>query len=331
MTTQRTQAPIFLNQYLEAFHPHLTDPTITEICVNTQGGYWIETQGEPRMTYIQNPAIQNDHMARLARLVAQSTHQTINEHHPLLSASLPTGERIQFALPPVARNGVALTIRKSNHSALSLEDFDQNGAFKNTKITNHQAHSASTPQQTAVNTETDIKTTLKAAIQSHKNIIISGGTSTGKTALLNALLQTVPDHERIITIEDTPELTPPQPNHLALIASRGEQGKAHITIQDLLEASLRLRPDRIFLGELRGREAFTYLRSINTGHPGSLTSIHADTPTSALSQIALMVMQSQTTLTFDQILTYITAIIDIVIQLKRNGGQREVSEIWMVK
>ena len=176
--------------------------------------------------------------------------------------------------------------------------------------------------------EDNIMRFIERAAQTRKNIIVSGGTSTGKTTLLNAILKSVDEHERIITIEDTSELKPPQKNTLSLLASKGEQGQAKVTIQDLLESSLRLRPDRIFLGELRGKEAYSYLRAVNTGHPGSITTVHADTPRGAFEQIALMVMQGNVSLTHDQIMTYTKSIIDVVIQLKRVGGKRIVSEIW---
>lgn len=162
-----------------------------------------------------------------------------------------------------------------------------------------------------------------------KNILISGGTSSGKTTLLSAILREIDSNERIITIEDTPEIYLHHKNHLSLIASKGEQGTARITIQDLLEASLRMRPDRILLGELRGKEAYSFLRAINTGHPGSITTIHADTPSGAFEQVGLMVMQAGLGLTHRQILDYTTSIIDIVIQLKRIGGKRVISDVWI--
>jgi type IV secretion system protein VirB11 len=158
-------------------------------------------------------------------------------------------------------------------------------------------------------------------------MIISGGTSTGKTTFLNALLQEIPPDERIITIEDTREVNPPHGNQLNLIAAKGDQGKALITIQDLLEASLRLRPDRIILGELRGKEAYTFLRAINTGHPGSISTLHADSPSGAIEQLSLMVLQANLGLTRDEIKDYVANMIDVVIQLKREGSRRYISAI----
>lgn len=150
----------------------------------------------------------------------------------------------------------------------------------------------------------------------------------GKTTLLNAILKEIDPKERIITIEDTPEIKPIHQNHVPLLASKGEQGIAEVTIQSLLEASLRLRPDRILLGELRGKEAYTFLRAVNTGHPGSITTVHADTPHGAFKQIALMVMQANLGLQNDQIMDYIRSIVDVVVQLKRIDGKRIISEVW---
>jgi type IV secretion system protein VirB11 len=169
---------------------------------------------------------------------------------------------------------------------------------------------------------------LEAALRAKKNILISAGTSAGKTTFLNACLKGISTEERIITIEDTREVTPPQPNRLHLLASRGGQGRAKVTPQQLLEASLRLRPDRIILGELRGAEAFTFLRAINSGHPGSITTIHADSPRLAVEQLALMVMQADLGMERPQILEYVKSIIPIVIQLRRdNQGRRSISLI----
>ncbi len=319
---------VFLKQYLGVFQTYLGDETVSEICVNKPGELWIERSGAPAMEHIQDDAITNDVLWRLGRLVANYSDQSIALAKPLMSASLPTGERIQFATPPIARFGVALSIRKQTIKDMSLGDYAALGAFDKTSFERNIA--AQNPQHNLqkLYDSGDIEGFITEAAQSKKNILISGGTSTGKTTLLNAILKEIDASERIITIEDTPEVRPAQQNYLSLIASKGEQGQAKVSIQDLLEASLRFRPDRIFLGELRGKEAYTFLRAVNTGHPGSITTVHADTPRGALEQIALMVMQAGLGLTHDQIMAYIRSIIDIVIQLKREGGKRIVSDIW---
>jgi type IV secretion system protein VirB11 len=161
---------------------------------------------------------------------------------------------------------------------------------------------------------------------------VSGGTSTGKSTFLNALLKEVPEEERIVTIEDTRELRPITPNTVALIASKGDQGRAKVTPQELLEASLRMRPDRVMLGELRGEEAFSFLQAINTGHPGSLTTVHANSARDAYDRLALMVLQSGVTLRKQEIIDYLKEVIPVVVQLERlPDGRRVVSEIVFTK
>ena len=169
---------------------------------------------------------------------------------------------------------------------------------------------------------------VRLAVQARKNILISAGTDTGKTTLLNAMLKEIALRERLVIIEDTRELRPPQQNVVRLFYSRGEQGLARVTAQDLCEATLRLRPDRILLGELRGKEAFTYLRTINSGHPGSITTIHSDSPQLAFEQLALMVMQGFPSIDKTLVIEYVRSIIPIVIQAKRATGRRFISEIY---
>jgi len=164
-------------------------------------------------------------------------------------------------------------------------------------------------------------------VLSRKTILISGGTSSGKTTFLNALLKLVPAHERILTVEDTPEIVVGQPNTLGLVAVKGALGEAAVSVEDLLQASLRLRPDRIIVGEIRGREAATFLRAINTGHPGSFTTVHANTPEGALDQIALMVLQSGLSLSREETIIYTRSLIDVIIQLGRINGARRIVDI----
>jgi type IV secretion system protein VirB11 len=168
---------------------------------------------------------------------------------------------------------------------------------------------------------------LRQAVADRRTILISGGTSSGKTTFLNSLLRAVPETERIVLVEDTPEVAVGQSNLVGLVAVRGDLGEARVGVDDLLQAALRLRPDRVIVGEIRGREATTFLRAINTGHPGSFTTIHANTPDGALDQLALMVMQSGLGLSRDETLAYAGSVIDIVVQLSRRGGQRGISDI----
>jgi type IV secretion system protein VirB11 len=169
---------------------------------------------------------------------------------------------------------------------------------------------------------------LREAIRQRKTILISGGTSTGKTTFLNAMLGEIPVEERVVLVEDTPELRLPGANGVGLVAVKGELGEAKVTSNELLQAALRLRPDRIVLGELRGAESVSFLRAINTGHPGSFSTIHANSLTGALDQLALMVMQTGIGLTRSDTIAYASSVIDVVVQLGRNAqGKRGIAGI----
>lgn len=324
----RASTGIFVGRYLEMFQTFMQDPSVSEICVNQPGELWVERLGKFSMEKFTIPSITDKDLMALAHQIARVTKQAINPEKPILSGSLPTGERIQIVIPPVSQKGVALSIRKQTMRSMSLDDYASKGAFENVSFTSNALKKQDSEELRNLANSGNFRKFIGEAARAKKNIIISGGTSTGKTTLLNAILRDIDQGERIITIEDTSEIILPHQNSLSLLASKGEQSAAKITIQDLLEASLRLRPDRILLGELRGKEAYTFLRAINTGHPGSLTTVHADTPYGAIEQIGLMVMQANLGLKHEEIMHYIRSIVDVVIQLKRVGGQRIVSEIW---
>jgi type IV secretion system protein VirB11 len=172
---------------------------------------------------------------------------------------------------------------------------------------------------------------FSGAVKAGRNIVISGGTGTGKTTFLNALLKEIPEDSRLIVIEDTPEVVLAHPNALGLVAVGSELGEARVGIDELLRASLRMRPDRLMVGEIRGSEAFTFLRAVNTGHPGSMTTVHADSPQGALEQIAFMTLQAGLTLTRSDVIAYATSVIDVIVQLSRIQGRRVVSSVTFHK
>lgn len=316
-----------LETYLLPFKNLFAEDGVNEIMINKTGEAWVENKGDLRLEKI--PELDLDHLLGLGRLVAQSTDQTISEERPLLSATLPIGYRIQVVFPPACEMGtVAYAIRKGSTMNLSLDDYEKMGAFAATateKITDE--NDAILAQYIK---EKNIKEFLRKAVLCKKNIIISGGTSTGKTTFTNAALAEIPSEERLITVEDAREvMLPKHQNTVHLLASKGGQGRAKVSTQDLIEACLRLRPDRIIVGELRGAEAFSFLRAINTGHPGSISTLHADTPAMALDQLKLMVMQAGLGMPPEEVKKYILAVVDIVVQLKRgSGGRRYVSEVY---
>jgi len=316
----------YLTRYLEPLRPWLDEDGVSEISVNVPGKVWVEAAGKPR-TEFEVPDLTPELLAQLSRQIAASSDQLINEEKPLLSAALPTGERVQVVAPPAAPNGYALSIRKQVLRSMNLDDYAKQGAFDMTQLTRDASISDEVKALQDTLKSGNVQEFLSLAVRTHQNMVISGGTSTGKTTFLNALLQEIPMDERIITIEDTREVNAPHGNLLNLIAAKGDQGRSLVTIQDLLEATLRLRPDRIILGELRGKEAYTFLRAINTGHPGSICTLHADSPAGAIEQLSLMVLQANLGLSRNEIKDYVSSMIDIVIQLKREGSRRYISAI----
>ena len=248
--------------------------------------------------------------------------------HPLLSASLPDGSRVQIVVPPATRGEIAIAIRKHVSADLTLDDYVSADAFRGVR-TSGKTQDATVDRVRTLVDAGDIAAALREAVRGRLNILISGGTSSGKTTFLNALIREIPIEERLILIEDTPEIRLAHENAIGLIAARSALGEAAVTANDLVSASLRMRPDRIILGELRGPEAFAFLRAINTGHPGSMTTIHADSVERALEQLALLVLEGGSTLQREDILAYVRTTVDLVLQLSRDATGRRVSEIFV--
>ena len=296
--------------------------------MNRPGEVWVERLGLPAMERHEAPSMDEGAIRFLAERVAGFTDQSVSEETPLLSAALPSGERFQAVLPPAAVAGGAFAIRKQVVKDLALDDFERMGAFTDTTIAGEDQLTSLDEELCGLLARGEKRAFIELAIQGRVSILLSGGTSTGKTTALNALLKAIPPEDRILTIEDTRELHPAQANFVALVATKGEQGHARVTAQSLLEASLRMRPDRIILGEVRGDEAYTFLQAINSGHPGSLSTVHADSPRGAYEQLALKVLMSGANLSKDQVVAYVGQVLPIVVQLKREGGVRRWSEIF---
>lgn len=312
-----TSGGVYLRSYLRPFAPFLEREDVTEIMVNRPGEVWVEAAGQAAMQCFEVPEIDEALIARLASQIARSAFQGINRENPLLSAALPDGERVQIIAPPAAKHW-SMAIRRHRMVELNLNDYDR-GPIKPATIISREDE-----RDYARRKPIDF---LKEAVRLKKTILISGGTSSGKTTFLNALLKAIPEHERIVTVEDTAEIICPHQNALRLFAVKGDMGEAKVGITDLLQASLRMRPDRIIVGEIRGAEANTFLRAINTGHPGSFTTVHANTPKGALEQIALMVLQSGTQLSRAETIAYASSLIDVVVQLAKVDGERMITDI----
>lgn len=310
---------VYLDAYLAPLRPWLERESVTEILVNRPGELWVEDAAHPGMQRIALETIDDELLKRLAEQVARISHQGINREHPLLAATLPAemglgGARIQLVGPPATRRHWALAIRRHRLLELPLDAYDRGPIAAPVEAPMPDAQA----QPIAF---------LREAIRRRRTILISGGTSTGKTTFLNAMLSEIPGEERVVLVEDTAELKLPGANGVGLIAVKGELGEARVSANDLLQAALRLRPDRIVLGELRGAETVSFLRAINTGHPGSFSTVHANTPRGALEQIALMAMQTGIGLSRAETLEYAASVIEVVVQLDRIEGKRGIAAI----
>ncbi|SAL60094.1 P-type DNA transfer ATPase VirB11 [Caballeronia humi] len=319
---------------------YLDDPTITEIAVNRPGEVWLGRQGQRYMQPVDVPDLNQRLLDSLAEVTAAYSNQESDRERPLLSATIPInlaegvadtergGYRVQVVRPPaVEEKTLALCIRKPTLLDIGLAEYTAQGAFNTVNQPADDEH-YSDERLAELHASGQWEEFLRGAVRAHKNIVISAGTNAGKTTLLNALLKEIPEYERVVTIEDSREIRPPQPNCLHLLYSRGGQGVAKVTAVDLLEASLRLTPDRAIMGELRGAEAYSYLELLNSGHTGSITTIHADSPTLMYDRLSQMVMRFGASMGKSQIIDYAKSLIQVVIQFKRAAdGRRYVSEI----
>lgn len=319
-------AAIYLRTYLAPLARMLERADVTDIFINAPGEVWVETVTGGLERHAA-PELDDTTLWRLARQIASLSHQGVSREHPLLAATLPGGERVQVIAPPATRGPLAMAVRKHVVADLSLEDYESAGTFSGLR-TDGRSDTEALDAELRAHLEAGRTTQfLRLAVRSRKNIIVAGGTSTGKTTFLNALLKEVPREERLILIEDAPEVQLDHANAIGLVAVRGETGEARVTADDLVQAALRMRPDRIILGELRGREASSFLRAVNTGHPGSITTIHADSPRGAVDQLTMLVLQAGLNLGRSEIAAYVRGIVDVFVQLSRRDGRRAVSEI----
>jgi type IV secretion system protein VirB11 len=314
---------------LRALRPWLDNSEVTELCINRPGSAFIETGEGWREESL--PFADFDWCRRLAKLVANATRQRVDEESPLLSAWLPSGERIQIVLPPATTPGtVAITIRRPSDRVWSIDELSDKGLFAPT----HRASEGSDPVEAELLKLFEARAYgpfLQLAVRSRKNIVVSGPTGSGKTTCIKALIREIPAGERLITIEDTLELVLNQhPNHVRLFFSKDDQGLARVSPKQLLEACLRMKPDRILLAELRSDEAFDYLRNVNSGHPGSITSVHAASAELAFEQLVLLVKQSRAgaDLSRTDIKSLLYTLVDVVIQFGIEQHRRFIKEIW---
>ena len=286
----------------------LDDPEITEVMVNNPQTIYIERAGKIYRTTKQ--FIDEAHLLRIIDKIASAVGRRVDESSPMVDARLPDGSRVNAIIHPLAINGPMLTIRRFSRDPYTVDDLINFGTL-------------SAP----------VARFLDACVLGRLNILISGGTGTGKTTLLNVLSQAIPDGERIITIEDAAELQLGQDHVLRLEARPANiEGKGQVTIRDLVRNSLRMRPDRIVVGEVRGSETLDMLQAMNTGHDGSLTTVHANSPRDALSRLETMVMMAGYDLPIRAIREQMASALDLIVQVARlRDGTRRVTHITEVQ
>jgi type IV secretion system protein VirB11 len=319
-----------LTQYVARLAPWLGDATVTEICINRPGEAFVERAAgwcrEPL------PCATELWCQQFARLVAGASKQRVNAESPLLSAALPSGERLQAVLPPAVTPGTAaITIRRPSDRVWGLEELAQGGAFERCVGSGAERGGSADAALAEFYAAGNWVEFLRLAVRSRRNIVVSGATGSGKTTLTKGLILEIPREERLIALEDAAELRlDSHPNSVRLFYSKDGQGLARVTPKQLLEASLRMRPDRILLAELRGEEAYYYLRNVNSGHPGSITSVHASSAELAFEQLTLLVKESAAgrEMPRSDIRALLEELVDVVVQCGRDrSGRRVVSEI----
>lgn len=268
----------------------LADGDTTEVVINRPGEVGVERRG--RWTWHDVPELDFDRLDGIATLAAAMMKQDVGPDRPLCGSFMPDGERIQICRPPASADGiVSLTIRKPPGSAPSLDMLADRGLFATTDVAHHQAHPLDA-ELVELHRAKDWRGFFPLAVRARKNIIACGATGSGKTTVARALIQAIPLDERLITIEDTPEFGQlRQRNVVNLFYSKGDQGLARVRSEELIEASLRMRPDRVLMQELRDGAAFSFIRGVASGHPGSITTCHAETPDGAFDVLRLMVKQ----------------------------------------
>lgn len=320
-----------LERYVERLRPWLGDSEVTELCVNRPGEVFVERADGWRRegaSFLTEPWCQ-----QFARLVAGATKQRVNAETPLLSASLPSGERVQVVLPPAVTAGtVAIVIRRPSDRAWGLEELAAGGVFERCVASGHGELAGSEAQLKRLYAAGEWHGFLRLAVLSRKNIVVSGATGSGKTTLTKALIREISKEERLIVLEDAAELAlGAHPNSVRLLYSKGAQGLAVVSAKQLLEASLRMRPDRILLAELRGEEAYYYLRNVNSGHPGSITSVHASSASLAFEQLTLLVKESPAgrDMARSDVRALLEELVGVVVQCGRDpSGRRIVREVY---
>ncbi len=294
----------FLILFFEPVRAHLEDEDVSEILINGADQVYVERKGRLERTacrFVSEPALK-----AAAVNVARSVGRVLNEEQPRLDARLPDGSRVHAVIPPLARNGTVVSIRKFKKDRLTMEKLVSSGSLGE-----------------------EGARLLDTCVKLHKNILVSGATSSGKTSVLNVLSRCIQPHERILVIEDAAELQLQQEHVVSFETRRpDDKGKGEVTIRDLLHSALRLRPDRLVIGEIRGGEALDMLQAMNTGHAGSLSTLHANSPLDCLSRVETCALFSGIDLPLSALRSQVASAIDLVVHTARLvDGTRKVTEV----
>jgi len=288
--------------FLKPIEHLILDDSISEIMVNGPDQVFIEKAGF--LQQVKGVSLGEKSLMVAVKNIARRLGDDISESKPILDSRLPDGSRVAAVIPPCSLSGVTLTIRKFNTRHFEMQDLIDAGTL-----------------------DRPLANRLEDYVLARKNILISGGTATGKTTLLNILGKFIPEDERILLIEDTAEIQMAQPNLVRFEARQAQTGMPAVAIRDLLKAALRHRPDRIILGEIRGGEAFDLLQLLNTGHSGTLSTIHANSARQGLARFTSCVLQSGVDLPYRAIKTNIADSLNVVIEVERRPGRRFISEV----
>lgn len=328
MTSAAFRNTAILDHAVLPLRRFLDDDDVTEVVINEPEIIGVERRDG--WTWERESALTLESLNQLARAAAAFTSQDVSRETPICSTIFPTGERVQLVLPPVVPDGtVSITVRKPSTKTMSMADFEASGLFADTKVASKRVSSVEERLQGLLHAGRHVEF-FELAVSSRLNILISGATGSGKTTFSKGLIKLIPENERLLTIEDTRELVVPHKNVVHMIYSKDGTGTAKVTAKELLESALRMRPDRILLQELRDGTAFFYLRNVNSGHPGSITTIHADSAELAFEQLTLLVKESEggADLARDDIRALLKILVDVVVQMKKVDGQFRMTEIY---
>ena len=318
----------YLSSYLKRFDKFIDDPTVIELVINGNGHCFIERQGLAQMVRCPDDDIQPQDTFDIATQAANDGNTKLTAKSPLLSVTVEHKHamlRVQAVIPPASDSGTVLSFRIFRPG---VSGEPKTFEFLRKDVLASQDDERKEKLRTIENmAKGSIDGFLKEVLRLELNVVIAGGTSTGKTELGRRMLWLIEDHERLVTIEDSSELRPRQSNVVSLIAERSEDSPR--SADKLLQATLRLRPDRIIVGELRGSEAATFLEAINTGHGGSFTTLHAQTARKAMDRLALMMMGTGTQLRYPEVIRYLKSTIDIVIHVGRFEDFRGIAEVYV--